>query len=121
MIFVFMYLFVGLNFVPCLVIIYMLCFVASCLLLIFDLSLLICCVYFLCVYQQFYAIYIILYANYNYLYALYLCECQRCVCVCVVVLVCEESVWGLWLLVENDKLRLGKLKAYTIKFTIKYM
>lgn len=59
MIFVFMYLFVGLNFVPCLVIIYMLCFVASCLLLIFDLSLLICCVYFLCVYQQFYAFYII--------------------------------------------------------------
>lgn len=44
-----------------------------------------------------------------------------CLCVCVVVLVCEESVWGLWLLVENDKLRLGKLKAYTIKFTIKYM
>lgn len=44
-----------------------------------------------------------------------------CVCLCVVVLVCEESVWGLWLLVENDKLRLGKLKAYTIKFTIKYM
>lgn len=44
-----------------------------------------------------------------------------CVCVCVVVLVCEESVWGLWLLVENDKLRLGKLKAYTIKFTIKCM
>lgn len=44
-----------------------------------------------------------------------------CVGLCVVVLVCEESVWGLWLLVENDKLRLGKLKAYTIKFTIKYM
>lgn len=45
----------------------------------------------------------------------------RDVCMCVDVLVCEESVWGLWLLVENDKLRLGKLKAYTIKFTIKYM
>lgn len=44
-----------------------------------------------------------------------------CVGLCVVVLVCEKSVWGLWLLVENDKLRLGKLKAYTIKFTIKYI